>query len=807
MLVDLRYAIRQLWKAPAFAALAIATLSLGIGTAAAMFALIQGALLTPPPFDDPSRVVLVRPARTDGQPFDRAPAVAHWSAWRQSESIERPALYRWTFNFLVRDDGSESMGGMVVTTNFFGRLGLRPILGRTFVDGEAARPDTPPGAIILGYERWQKSFGGDPAIVGKTIRLSRMPSPLPVVGVMSPGVRFLPDPGAAAEPNYDLHAPVDFWLARVPDASRPTSGAGFAVTRLKPGRTLEQARAELAALTTRVGADEPTLKDLTADVRLVEDVLNADGRALLVPLMGSVMLVFLIAVANVAGLLLAKGLQRQSEYVVRSALGVGRWRLYLQVTMEAVVLATVGAGTGAGLAAALIALMRVIAGGAIPRVESVSLGWPVVAFGLAAALVAAIIASVLPAIRVGRSDRLTATGAGRATAGRAERRLIGAVATVQVVLTIALLSAAGLLVRSAFNLRDVRSGYDTAGVLAMSVTAMERDNWQAFHSQALERVAALPGVVHAAFAWGVPLTGNKWPGEIQLGGVAEASREVDRISVPIRAVTAGYFDTLAMALVEGRAFRASDDDKASRVAIVNEAFVRQHFKSQAALGRTLVFPGQSDRPIAVVGILADTKTTSLSAPAEPEVYLPLWQSRAFSKHLVVRASGEPLALAALVRRELRAIDPTAAVEHGTTLDDIRRASVAPATFAMRLLLAFSAIASMLALIGLYGVVSLAVGSRTKELAVRAAIGATAGEVVGLMLRETSRLVLIGLVGGAFAAYAVGLMLQSLLFQVSAADPVALLTAGVLFALAALVVCARPAWRAGRIDITRALRQE
>jgi putative ABC transport system permease protein len=255
MLVDLRYAIRQLWKAPAFAALAITTLALGIGTAAAMFGLVQGALLTPPPFDDPGRVVLVRPVRIDGQPFDRAPAVAHWTAWRQSESIERPALYRWTFNFLVRDDGSESMGGMVVTTNFFGRLGLRPLLGRTFVDGEAGRANVPPSAIILGYERWQKSFGGDPGVLGRTIRLSRMPAPLPVVGVMPPGVRFLPDPGAAAEPNYDLHAPVDFWLARAPDESRPTSGAGYVVTRLRPGRTIEQARTELATLAAGVGAE------------------------------------------------------------------------------------------------------------------------------------------------------------------------------------------------------------------------------------------------------------------------------------------------------------------------------------------------------------------------------------------------------------------------------------------------------------------------------------------------------------------------------------------------------------------------
>jgi putative ABC transport system permease protein len=624
---------------------------------------------------------------------------------------------------------------------------------------------------------------------------------------MPRGVRFLPDPRAAAEPNYDLHAPVDFWLARQADESRPTSGAGFVVTRLKPGRTIEQARAELAGMTARVGATEPTLKDLTVDVRFVEDVLNGEGRALLVPLMGSVALLFLIAVANVAGLLLAKGLQRQSEYAVRSALGAARWRLYGQVTIEAVVLAVLGAGVGAGLAAALIALMRAIGGHAIPRIESVSVGWPVLAFGLAAALVAAVAASVLPALRVGGSDRLHASGSARATTGRAERRLIGAVATLQVVLTVALLSAAGLLVRSAFNLRDVQPGYDTAGVLAMTVTAMERDNWQSFHSQALERVQAIPGVVRTAFAWGVPLTGNKWPAEIQLGGVPEGSREVDRISVPIRAITPDYFDTLRMTLVDGRAFRPSDDDKAPRVAIVNETFARQHFKTLAALGRTIIFPGQADKPVAIVGIIADTKTMSLAAPAEAEVYMPLWQSRAFSKHLVVRAAGDPLAVASAVRRELRAIDPTAAVEHVTTLEDIRRLSVAPASFAMRLLLGFAAIATALALIGLYGVVSLAVGSRTKELAVRAAVGATAGEVVSLMLRETGRLVLVGLLCGALVAFAVGRMLQALLFDVSPGDPVALLGASLAFAAAAFLVCARPAWRAGRIDITKALRQE
>lgn len=807
MLTNLRHALRQLRKSPAFTAIAVTTLSLGIGTAAAMFGLIQGALLSPPPYAEPDRLILVSPARRDGQPYERPPAIAHWMAWRQSRAVEPPALYRWTFNFLVRSDGSESMGGMVVTTSYFRTLGVQPILGRTFVDAEAARENTPPTAIILGYERWQRTFGGDAAIIGKTVRLSRMPAPLPVVGVMPPGIRFLPDPGAASEPNYDLNAPVDFWLARTLDPSRRTGGAGYAVTRLRPGRSVAEARSELAGLTEAVGRAEPELQDLTAEVQSLGAVLNREGRALLVPLVGAVALVFLIAAANVSGLLLARGLLRQPEFLVRSALGAARWRLFAQVVTEAVVLAVAGALFGSALAAVLIAVLRLVGGEAIPRIELVSVGWPVVAFGLAASLVAAVMASLLPALRASRSAQLQPGQNGRSTIGRAERRLIGAVATLQIVLTVALLSAAGLLVRSLVNLRQVQPGYDTEHVLAMTVTAVQRDSWMSFHTQALERVAAIPGVASAAFAWGLPLTGNKWPAEIEIAGRPGSSREVDRVSVPLRAITPGYFDTLRMAMVEGRAFRQDDDREAPRVAIVNEAFARTHFGTFTPIGRTFAFPGGSDRPVQIVGMIADTRTESLGGPAVPEVYLPLWQSTAFSKHLVVRAQGDPLALSAVVRRELRAIDPTSAVEHVTTLAEIRRASVAPYTFAMRLLIGFAVTATVLALVGLYGVVSLSVGSRNRELAVRAAIGATAGEVTSLILRETGRTVLIGVVCGAVAALAVGRMLATLLYGVRPADPMTLLVAVGMFSVAAFAVSLGPAWRAGRIELTTALRQD
>src|SRR6476659_9839167 len=518
MLEALRYALRQLRKNLGFAALAVATLGFGIGAAAAMFGLIQGVLLSPPPYAEPDRLVLLAAARLDGQPYTERPTTWHWVAWRQARAFEPPAVYRWTFNFLVRDDGSESLGGMVVSTNYFRVLGVKPILGREFLDTEAQHLKTPPTAIILGYDLWKRKFNGDSNIIGKAIRISRMPAPLPVVGVMPPGLRFLPDPGAASEPNYDLNARVDFWLAMAPDESRPKLPAGNVVARLRSGASASQAQAEAAAIGAGLVGSDSSLQGLTATATSVPDVLNRDGRQLLVPLFGSVALVFLIACANVAGLLLARGLQRQQEYAMRSALGAGQWRLFRQVINESVALALVSGVMGAALAAGIIALLKSIGGQAIPRSDAVSVGWPVFAVGFVAALLASVVAGVLPAMRASVPDRLQSVKGTRSTAARGERRLLGAVATFQIALTLALLAGAALLVRTARNLESVRPGYETENIRAMTVTAVQRERWKAFHMQALDRVAAIPGVSHAAFAWGVPLTGNKWPGEMEIPG-------------------------------------------------------------------------------------------------------------------------------------------------------------------------------------------------------------------------------------------------------------------------------------------------
>jgi predicted permease len=805
---DIRYALRQLRKAPAFAAAAIVTLALGIGAAAAMFGLIQGVLLSPPPYAAPDRLVLVSPRRVDGRPYTQGTWFAHWLQWRaESRTLEPPALYRWTFNFLILPDGSQSLGGMVVTRNFFSTLGVRPLHGREFTEAEASRPKVPATGIILGYELWQRQFKGDPAVVGTAIRISRQPAPLTVVGVMPPGIRFLPDPANASEPNYDVDAPVDFWVSFIPDETAPRARGWNTVARLRDGVTLAQARTELTTLASRLGGTDPDLAVLTPSVRPVVQVLNEDAGRLLLPLFGSVALLFLVASVNVAGLFVARGLQRHREYAMRAALGASRLRLFRQVLTESGAIAMISAAAGAVLAVAGIRMFKAIGGQAVPRAESVTVGWPLFAFGLAAALVAALIAGLLPALRASSPGQAGSLKGSRSSAGRGERRLLAAIATVQVICTVGLLAGAALLVRTASRLASVRPGYETERVLAVTVTNVTPGTSTQFHTSVLERVAVLPGVVKTAFVWGLPLTGNKWPGTMELVGQAGADTVSGQLNVPLRSITPDYFDLMGMGIIDGRGFRSTDNADAPRVAVVNQSFARKYFPGSGALGRQMRFPGDVKRPIEIVGIAADTRTEALSAQAEPEVYLSFWQNGAFSKHLALRTTSDPTGVAALVRREIHAVDPTASVEHFITMAQIRRDSIAPRTFAMQLLIGFSVLATALALVGIYGVLSLSVGSRVKEIAVRKAVGAQRRDILRLILGEGSRMIGVGIVLGIVVSIFVGRALAGQLFEVQAADPLSLGAAALVFGAVALLICLLPATRAAKTDLLAALHQD
>ncbi|HEY7303487.1 MAG TPA: ABC transporter permease [Bryobacteraceae bacterium] len=809
MLQDLRFSMRSLLKQPAFTSIAVLTLALGIGATAGVFSLIQGVLLTPPPYQQPQRLVLISPARTDGKQMEHAPGwpAERWMDWqRNSRSLEGIAAYDWSFNFLVLRDGSESLEGMWVTRDYFRIMGLHPILGRIFNDSETEFRPKP--VIILGYNLWRRKFNGDPAIIGRKIRISRWETPPEVIGVMPPGIRFLPSPTTSAEPNYNPNARVDFWIPAAPDPKRLKQAEWNVVARLRSGSTLNQAQTELTVLTVKEAQNDRDFVGITPRVESLTAELNRDGNRILWPLLGAAVLVLLIACGNTASLMLVRGLQRQQEYAVRTALGVRRVALFWQASSENLIVALCGGLFGIGLAVGITKLFKLIGGDAIPRLDAVTTGWPILTCGLVTAILSAVLSGLVPAFRASRLDpvEVLKSAGPKSSMGRGERKLLRGVAMTQTALTLALLVGAGLLIKTMNKLSQVQLGYDTSHVLTMSVTAVQ-GNWNDFHRRALERVSALPGVEHAAFAWGVPLTGNNWPDTVEVEGQPTAARDSDRLSFPLRSVTPDYFKLMGMPILDGRGFRSTDSSKDDTVAIVNRALAHRYFPNQNAIGKKLWLSGRKKPSTRIVGIVANSLTDDLTQKPQPEIYLSFWQAGPFSKHLVVRTAAEPKALAAAIQRELHLVDPTVAVENVKTMDEIRGDALASRTFATQLLTGFSLVGSLLTLIGIYGVLSLSVASRRREIAIRTAMGAERHNIRNLVFREGFRLIAGGLISGLAAAFVLAHVLRSFLFRVQPTDPATLTVVGALFAAVALLACWVPSRRAIAVDPAEALRYE
>ncbi len=809
MFQDLRLTIRSLLKQPAFTSIAVLTLALGIGATSAVFSLIYGVLLTSPPYRNPERLVLISPARTDGKQVGHAEgwAAEQWIEWqRNAKSFESIAAYDWSFNFLVLRDGSESLEGMWVTKDYFRVVGLRPFLGRTFSDSETTFRPKP--VIILGYNLWHRKFNGDPAIIGKKIRISRWDTPPEVIGVMPPDVRFLPSPTTAAEPNYNPNALVDFWIPAAPDPKRLKEAGWNVVGRLRGGTTLHQAQSELASAVLRQARYEPSFAGMTPRVQALTNELNREGDRVLWPLLGAAALVLLIACGNTASLMLVRGMQRQQEYAVRTALGVSRTELFWRASSENLIVALCGGVFGVSLALGITKLFKLIGGHAIPRLDAVTTGWPVLICGLATALLSAVLAGLIPALRASLLDpaQVLKSAGPKSSTGRGERRLLRGVAMAQTALTLALLVGAGLLIKTMNNLSQVQLGYDISHVLTMSVTAVQGD-LDDFHRRALERVSVLPGVQHAAFAWGVPLTGNNWPDTVEVEGQPPLARESERPSFPLRSITPDYFNLMGMPLLAGRSFRSTDSGKEATVAIINQALADRYFPHQVAVGKKLWLSGRDKPATQIIGVVANGHTDDLTQRPQPEIYLSFWQAGAFSKHLVIRTAADPKAIAVVVQRELRRIDPTVAVENVKTLDEIRSDSLASRIFAMRLLTGFSVVGTVLTLIGIYGVLSLSVASRRREIAIRAAVGAQRRNIRNLVFAEGFRLIAGGAVSGVAAAFILARVLRSFLFGVEPTDPATLITVGVLFAAVTLLACWVPGRRAAAVEPAEALRYE
>jgi len=365
---------------------------------------------------------------------------------------------------------------------------------------------------------------------------------------------------------------------------------------------------------------------------------------------------------------------------------------------------------------------------------------------------------------------------------------------------------AGLLIRTMHNLANVQTGYDTGRILTLSVTAVQ-GNYNDFHRRALERVSSLPGVQFAAFAWGVPLTGNSWPGSVEIEGQPVPARPSDRLSIPLRSITQDYFQLLGQPVLEGRSFRSTDDNQAARVTIVNKALVDRYFPQSNPIGRKVRLPGAPNPDLEIIGVVSNGRTEDLTQAAEPEIYVSFWQMGAFSKHLVVRTAADPRAVAASIQRELRAVDPTSAVENLKTLEQIRDDSQASRSFAMQLLVGFAIIASALTLVGIYGVLSLSVAARRREIAIRTAVGAERRDILKLVFGEGLRLISGGVILGLAAAVILSQFLKAFLFGVKPTDPAILIGVGLSFVCVALLACWVPARRATKVDPLEALRYE
>jgi len=488
--------------------------------------------------------------------------------------------------------------------------------------------------------------------------------------------------------------------------------------------------------------------------------------------------------------------------------------LFRLVLIEILLLAVLGGLLGAGLAYGTVKLLKIVAGPAIPRLDAVSVSWPALGFCLGTSALAAALAGLVPAFRMSQLDPVHGlkSAGPSASAGRADRRLLRGVAVLQTALTLALLVGAGLLIRTVNKLARVRLGYDTENILTMNVTDINGPNFFTFHDRTLARISALPGVKQVAFAWGVPLTGNKWMTTVKIGGESDSGKFNDALWIPLRSVTPEYFELMGQHVLSGRNFPASHSTETNRavmpsVAVVNEAMAKRYFPQVNPIGRMLRMPGREDKPIEIIGVVANARTEAVVREPEPEIYFCLWEAFPFTKHLLIRTASNPRPLFITVQRELRAIEPTVAIENVKTLEQIRSDSVAPQTFAMRLLEGFSFVACALALVGIYGVLSLSVSSRKREIAIRNALGAQRRDILALVLREGFRLIAVGLLLGAGLAIILARALRTFLFEVQPTDPLTLLGVVILFAAVALPACYLPGRRATKVDPMEALRYE
>jgi predicted permease len=807
---DLKHAVRSLCKAPAFSLVAVVTLALGIGVNTAVFSLVEGLLLRPLPYPEADR--LVRVYQTERDNPQRAVAPANFLDWRaDSRSFDALAAYTVRKRNLLSGDEPEQIDVASVSANFLRVMGLSVSLGHDFPVGEGL--DKP--EAVLSHALWARRFGSDPGVLGRTLRVDE--SAYEIVGVLPQAPGF-PDGvelwTRAPSDIPEVGVPIGVDIAKLRDAHF----LGV-VGRMRSRVSLDEARSEMATIAARLEKAYPVDNaEAGIHVSLLRDDLVGPARPTLKLMAGAVACVLLIALVNVAGLLLARAMKRGREIAMRTALGAGRGRLALQLLAEGLVLAVAGATCGIGLAAWGVPLLRAALPDGLPESAVFRIDLPVLGFTLALSMLSAVLLSLLPLLAAPALDPARALRGGRgATLGRTQQRIHGVLVASELALAVVLVAGTGLLLKSLWRLETADAGLTEHSVVTFRVSlpaarAQAPALRKAFFQAVADRLDALPGVEHAAAVQTLPFAGGGISAGLKVEGRSFAPSEV--VDACWRVMTPHYFESLGIPLLRGRYLDERDGVGTPLAAVINATLAHQLWPGEDPLGRRLGTgmdgEAEDETLVTVVGVVGDTPQQSIAAGVRPEMYRPLAQDSRFAAEamsIAMRVSGEPEPVLASLRQVVRSVNPQAPVSDIKGLDELRRASTARERGAGAALALFGSLALVLAAIGLYGVLNFVVGERLPEFGVRMALGARPTDILGLVMRSGLRLVGIGLALGLVAALGLGRFLAGLLYSVPPSDAPTLTAVVVLLGGIALLASYVPARRAASADPILALRQE
>ncbi|MFZ0637182.1 MAG: ABC transporter permease [Candidatus Acidiferrales bacterium] len=795
---DIRFGLRMVRKSPGFTAIAVVTLALAIGANAAIFSVIDAALLKPLPFAEANRIVSVYGRWPD---FDRNPvSFADFEDWKAHNSVfsEMAASFPANLNF-VGSQEPERLNGLMVTEGFFDVLGTRAALGRTFLQEEHREGSSP--VCIVGYGFWQREFGGDPRVVGRAIEMNG--TAFVVVGVMP-----------AAAPNFFARPQTDVWVPLEPRAPWRQQGTNYlqVYARLRPGLTISQAAQNLEVVQDGINAQFPDNKHDTNVIGLQESLFG-DQRPVLLALLAAVGLVLLIACTNLASLLLGRLTRRSREFAIRTAMGSSRWRLVRQMIVETSLLALIGGGLGA-----LIAMWgtRVILLHWPPRTlrpDAGGLDSHVLLFILGVTILAVLLYGLAPAIRATHwnASEILKEAATQSTDSVATGRMHTFFVVAQTALATILLINSGLMLKSLRTLLSVDPGFGAERVLAMNISLPIRQyptesKWQIFYTQFLERIRALPGVRDAGMVLNLPVGGGNSSGDFLIEGRPKFS--AGQVNVQKQIASPGYFEAMGIRLVRGRFFSERDAADAPPVVLISESMARHFWPNEDPVGKRMDLQyGSVKGWQEIAGVVGDVKSDGLEFASPDTAYLCSLQNPSPAMSLVIRAEGSPASLTPAIKNELRMLDSRLPLYGITTMTEVVSDSEAGRRMSASLVGIFAALSVLLAAMGVYGVLSYSFAQRTHEIGLRMAFGAQKKDILRLVLGKGTRWTALGLGIGLVGAAVTAKLLTNLLFGVRPIDLGTYAASAILLALVALAACYIPARRAMRVDPMVALRYE